>query len=157
MAAFSWKPAAGVPFAAEQYFTIDPPGFLWKATFRIAPLVSVTGRDRYRAGEASMERRVLSLAPVRRRWTPDRINRCPLQRCARNERWVNRYDADKEFGGIRVPPSGEARWEYESGPYPYIQWRITTIEQDRLSRFARKANPPVVSFPRSLSVSTNLP
>src|SRR6185503_3620295 len=54
-----WK-----PFEAEQYFTINPPAFLWKATFRMAPLLWVTGRDRYRAGEGSIEMRVLSLLPV---------------------------------------------------------------------------------------------
>jgi hypothetical protein len=58
----------------------------------------------------------------------------------RNESWVNRNDADQEFGGIRVPVSGEARWDYESGPYPYIRWRVTTIERDHPSRFARRCH-----------------
>ena len=52
------------PFQAEQYFTTNPPGFLWKASFRMAPLVSIVGRDQYRDGEASMQMRVLSLVPV---------------------------------------------------------------------------------------------
>jgi len=29
-----------MPFRAEQYFTTNPPGFLWKASFRMAPLAS---------------------------------------------------------------------------------------------------------------------
>ena len=33
----------------------------------------------------------------------------------RNELWVNRKDADREFAGIRVPAAGEARWRYDSG------------------------------------------
>ena len=49
---------------AEQYFTNQPPGFLWKASFRMAPLVSVVGRDQYRHGRASIHMRVLSLVPV---------------------------------------------------------------------------------------------
>jgi hypothetical protein len=53
-----------LPFEVEQYFTTNPPGFLWKASFRMAPLVSVVGRDQYRDGEASMQMRVLSLIPV---------------------------------------------------------------------------------------------
>src|SRR5688572_15995274 len=61
---FQMEGRGWMPFEAEQYFTISPPGFLWKATFPMAPLVSVTGRDQYRGGEASMEMRVLSLVPV---------------------------------------------------------------------------------------------
>jgi hypothetical protein len=178
-----------VPFDAEQYFTIRPPGFLWKATFRMAPLVSVTGRDRYRAGEASMEMRLLSLIPVANKtggglnqgdllrflgelqwfpaaaledyvvWEPiDSHSARATMTCGgivgsmtfrfdaegrlteatavrfndsrgRNEAWVNRNDSDREFGGVRVPDAGEARWEYESGPYPYIRWRVTAIER----------------------------
>jgi hypothetical protein len=53
-----------MPFEAEQYFTVNPPVFLWRATFRMAPLVSVTGRDQYRAGTGSIEMRLLSP----RRW-----------------------------------------------------------------------------------------
>src|SRR5215831_14213102 len=37
------------PYRADQYFTIDKPGFVWRATFRLAPFVSVSGRDMYRA------------------------------------------------------------------------------------------------------------
>jgi hypothetical protein len=188
-----------VPFRAEQYFTTNPPGFLWKASFRMAPLVSVVGRDRYRAGEASMQMRVLSLIPVANKtgggldqgdllrylgelqWFPagalaDYITWEPLQNDSaratmsyagvtasmaflfgadgrllesraqryndgrgRIESWVNRNDADREFGGIRVPALGEARWEYESGPYPYIRWRITDVERDRPVRFSAVA------------------
>ena len=52
-----------------------------------------------------------------------------------NEPWVNRNDADGEFGGLRVPVVGEARWEYDSGPSPYIRWRVTDLEQDRPARY----------------------
>jgi len=185
------------PFEAEQYFTIDPPAFLWKATFRMAPLLLVTGRDRYRAGEGSIEMRVLSLLPVASKtggglnqgallrflgelqWFPaaaleeyirwegidshsaratmtydgtaetmtfrfDDVGRLIESTAVRyndsrerNEPWVNRNDSDQEFSKIRVPAVGEARWEYDVGPYPYIRWRVTTIEHDRASRFER--------------------
>ena len=52
-----------------------------------------------------------------------------------NESWVNRNDADREFAGIRVPAAGEARWEYDAGPSPYIRWRVTDVEQDRSARY----------------------
>jgi hypothetical protein len=194
---FQMEGRGWTPFSAEQYFTINPPGFFWKATFRMMPLVSVAGRDQYRAGQGSIEMRVLSLMPVAKtsggglnqgallrflgevQWFPaaaladyitweavdahtaratmtyggvtasmmfrfDAEGRL-IESTAiryndsrrRNESWINRNDSDQAFNGIRVPASGEARWEYESGPYPYIRWRITAIERDRPSRFER--------------------
>jgi hypothetical protein len=184
-----------LPFRAEQYFTTDPPAFLWRASFHMAPLISIAGRDQYRAGVASMQMRVLSLFPVANKtgggldqgdllrylgelqWFPagalaDRVSWEPLgtdsaqatmsfggitawmtflfdadgrlvearanrynDARGRNEAWVNRNDSDSEFGGIRVPAVGEARWEYDSGPYPYIRWRITDLEQDQPYRY----------------------
>jgi hypothetical protein len=192
---FRMTGAGWVPFRADQYFTTNPPGFLWKASFRMAPLVTVVGRDRYRAGQASMQMRLLSLIPVANKtggglnqgdllrylgeiqWFPagalaDFINWEPMDGNSaratmtyagitasmtfhfgadgrllesrasryndvrdRNEWWVNRNDADREFDGIRIPTVGEARWEYDSGPYPYIRWRIIHVEQDRPSRY----------------------
>lgn len=192
---FQMEGRGWMPFTAEQYFTIGPPAFLWKARFRMAPLLSVSGRDRYRSGEGSIEMRVLSLVPVANKtggglnqgallrllgevqWFPaaalaDYITWEPLgahsaratmtyggvaapmtfrfgqegrliesaairfnDARGRNEQWINRNDADREFEGVRVPVSGEARWEYESGPYPYIRWRITELEQNRPARF----------------------
>ncbi len=184
-----------MPFSAEQYFTTEPPGFLWKATFRMAPAIWIAGRDRYQSGEGSIIMRVLSIVPVadktggglnqgallrylgEMQWFPaaalsDFIAWEPVDgdsaratmshggisaamtfRFAatgqlieesairyndshgRNELWINDNDADAVFGGVRVPASGEARWQYESGPFPYIRWRVTTVEQDRAMRF----------------------
>lgn len=192
---FQMERRGWLPFEVEQYFTTNPPGFLWKASFRMAPLVSVVGRDQYRDGEASMQMRVLSLIPVANKtggglnqgdllrylgelqWFPagalaDYVTWEPLEADSaratisyggitasmtflfgadgrlleerairyndargRNESWVNRNDSDGEFGGIRVPAVGEARWEYDSGPHPYIRWRITDVEQDRPARY----------------------
>ena len=188
-----------LPYRAEQHFTTDPPGFLWRVSVRMAPLVSVLGRDRYRNGEGSLQMRVLGLVPVADetgggldqgdllrylgevQWFPaaalveyiawesleadsskatmtyggvtasmtflfgpegrflearaDRYNDARR----RNEAWVNRNDADREFCGIRVPAVGEARWEYDSGSHPYIRWRITEVQQDPPSDRGRAA------------------
>jgi hypothetical protein len=184
-----------LPYRAEQYFTADPPGFLWKASFRMLPLVSVVGRDQYRNGEASLQMRIHSLFPVANKtggglnqgdllrylgelqWFPaaaladylsweelgansaratmsyrgvtasmtfvfgadgrlleERAIRYNEAR-GRNERWVNRNDSDQVFGGSRVPAVGEARWEYDSGPYPYIRWHLTDLEQNQPARY----------------------
>ena len=57
----SWK-----QFEAEQYFSLDPPGFLWHVSMRFAPLLSIHGRDRWRDGDASIEMRLAGLVPVAR-------------------------------------------------------------------------------------------
>jgi hypothetical protein len=192
---FQMEGRGWMPFTAEQYFTINPPAFLWKARFRMAPLISVSGRDRDQSGEGSIEMLVLSLVPVANKsggglnqgallrflgeiqWFPaaaladyitwqavdsqsaratltyggiaapmtftfgadGRLIESAALRYndgrGRNESWVNRNDSDGEFGGIRVPVAGEARWEYESGPYAYIRWRITAIERNHRRRF----------------------
>jgi hypothetical protein len=53
-----------MPFRAQEYYTTDPPGYVWTVTFRMAPLVTVSGRDRYTEGQASILMRLLSLIPV---------------------------------------------------------------------------------------------
>jgi hypothetical protein len=53
-----------MPFTAEEYFTTEPPGFIWKTTVRMFPLVSIVGRDCYVAGRGSIEMRLLGSVPV---------------------------------------------------------------------------------------------
>jgi hypothetical protein len=53
-----------MPMSATQYYTTNPPGFLWHASMEIFPLVSVSGRDRYQAGAGDIEMRVVALVPV---------------------------------------------------------------------------------------------
>lgn len=52
------------PFTAEQRFSVRPPGFVWDARIRMAPLVSVRVRDQYIAGEGAMLGKVAALVPV---------------------------------------------------------------------------------------------
>lgn len=52
------------PFDATEWFTVDPPGFVWDATVRVAPLLSVRVLDRYREGRGGLEARLVSLVPV---------------------------------------------------------------------------------------------
>ena len=61
----SADPAAGWQrFTATQVFTVEPPGFVWDARIRMAPLVSVRVRDAYVEGHASMLGALLAVAPV---------------------------------------------------------------------------------------------
>jgi len=52
-----------MPFEAEQYYTTEPPGFIWYATAKSGPLW-VKARDMFYEGKGSMSVKLLSLLKV---------------------------------------------------------------------------------------------
>ena len=52
------------PFTAVEYFSVGPPGFLWDARIRMAPLVWCYIHDGYVAGEGAMYGALSALIPV---------------------------------------------------------------------------------------------
>jgi hypothetical protein len=62
---FKTQPSgAGMPFVAEQYFTINPPAFLWEANVSAFPLVSIAVKDSLSQGHGSISAKLLSLFSV---------------------------------------------------------------------------------------------
>jgi hypothetical protein len=55
---------AWMPFTAEQYYTTDPPSFIWKIDTRMMSVLPISARDRYIDGHGNMNIRVLPLIPV---------------------------------------------------------------------------------------------
>jgi hypothetical protein len=53
-----------MPMAAEQYFTVDSPGFHWTVDVKAAPFFNLSGRDIYQNGSGNMLIKILSLVPV---------------------------------------------------------------------------------------------
>jgi hypothetical protein len=51
---FLMRPGAWSPFTATQHFGAQAPGFVWDASIRMAPLLSVRVRDSYVDGEGEM-------------------------------------------------------------------------------------------------------
>jgi hypothetical protein len=43
-----------MPFEAEQYYTTDPPGFIWAVRMKALPFFSIKGRDMYYEGKGNM-------------------------------------------------------------------------------------------------------
>lgn len=43
-----------MPFHATQYFSVDPPAFVWIAEIKAAPLFCIAGRDSYKNGRGNM-------------------------------------------------------------------------------------------------------
>ncbi len=58
------KDKSWMPVQAEQYFISKEPGFIWKANIKAAPLIHISGRDKYEDGKGSMLIKVLSLFTV---------------------------------------------------------------------------------------------
>jgi hypothetical protein len=52
------------PLTATQHFSVRPPGFVWDARIRMAPMVSVWVRDAYAGGTGSMRADVLGVYPM---------------------------------------------------------------------------------------------
>jgi hypothetical protein len=181
---------AWMPFTAEEHFTTDPPGFVWKTTMRMAPGLSIVGRDAYVAGRGSIDMRLFGLIPVARAsgpaldqgallrylnetmwfpaaalsphitWEPvdaqsaratmryggvtgeatfifDGMGRpvdmvAERQDLARGqlETWSTPLQEYGEFGGVRVPVTGQGIWRYDTGDFAYIELRITDLEFD---------------------------
>lgn len=53
-----------MPFNAEEYFTVDPPAFLWYGRIRLFPLVSFNAIDKFYRDEGSLVVKLFSLIKV---------------------------------------------------------------------------------------------
>jgi hypothetical protein len=53
-----------IPLEAEQFYTVQPPGFVWDGSLHVGPLPLARARDRYADGRGSMLVRAGGLFPV---------------------------------------------------------------------------------------------
>jgi len=53
-----------MPVAAEQYFSVDPPGFVWGVNARMMGVLPIAGRDRYADGHGHMLIKLASFLTV---------------------------------------------------------------------------------------------
>lgn len=84
---------------AEQYFSVNPPAFLWRVSLKMMPLISVTGRDIFYKGQGSMIIKILSLFNV-----------------------VNEKGYKIDTGTMQRF-LGEIVWFPSAALSPYIQWK----------------------------------
>ena len=56
--------SAWMPVEAQQYFTTDPPGFIWIADVKMMPMLHLSGRDKFVNGKGNMLIKALSLLTV---------------------------------------------------------------------------------------------
>jgi hypothetical protein len=68
------------PFTSTQNFSVNPPGFVWDASIRFAPLMDVRVRDSYLSGRGAMEATTLAIVPVMNQRDKAELNEGALQR-----------------------------------------------------------------------------
>ncbi|MBI3995852.1 MAG: hypothetical protein HY349_07740 [Nitrospirae bacterium] len=88
------------PFEATQYFSAQPPGFVWDAGIRMAPLMKVRVRDAYVAGQGTMQAKILSLVSVVDEQGKAELNAGALQR----------YLAEAVWFPTALLPSESVKW-----------------------------------------------
>lgn len=88
-------------FESAQQFRVNPPGFVWDAAVRMAPLVKVRVRDAYVAGQGSIQAKVLSVVSV-----ADERGKSEL-----NDASLMRYLAEAVWFPTALLPSAGVRWQ----------------------------------------------
>lgn len=80
--------ASGSRFTAVDRVTAAPPGLIWEATIRLAPLVAVRVRDSYLEGVGSMQAALAALVPLAHESGCPEIATAALQRFLAEAPWV---------------------------------------------------------------------
>ncbi|WP_276249261.1 DUF6920 family protein [Haloarcula rara] len=75
------------PFSATHHVTVSPPGFLWDATVRFAPLVTVSVRDSFRDGEGAGTVSLWGVVPLDGTGTSPALVEAQLQRYLAEAVW----------------------------------------------------------------------
>ncbi len=68
------------PFTARQWYSVQPPGFVWDAHISMGPAVTARVRDAYVTAEASMQASIYGLLPVVDQHDRAELNAGALQR-----------------------------------------------------------------------------
>ncbi len=74
-------------FTSTQNFSVNPPGFVWDASIRFAPLMDVRVRDSYLSGKGAMEATTLAIVPVMDQHDKTELNDGALQRYLAETVW----------------------------------------------------------------------
>ncbi len=85
---FAIKPGQWQPFTATQHVTVRPPGFVWDATIRMGPGVSMRVRDSYIGGVGRMHGRFAGLIPVVDQSGTAEMASGSLHRCLAEAPWI---------------------------------------------------------------------
>ncbi|ADB36660.1 DUF6544 family protein [Spirosoma linguale] len=114
---------AWMPTQARQYFSIDPPGFVWKANVQMRSFLPLAGRDKYTGGKGNMLIKALSLVPV-----------------------VDAADAKTDQGSL-LRFLGEMCWFPSAALSSYLSWRaIDATQAEATMQYAGVTAKAVFAF-----------
>jgi len=88
-----------LPLTAEEYYSVDNPGFIWKGRLSFAPLFSVMAHDSYLNGKGNMHIKLLSAFTIQNA-TGKEMDEASLMRYFNEMQW---------FSSALV--SDKVRWE----------------------------------------------
>jgi len=77
-----WKKAK-----AQQYFTVDPPAFIWSVDLKMNPWLKVVGRDKFEMGQGEMTIKMLSFLSMAQVKNDAKVNQATLQRYLAETVW----------------------------------------------------------------------
>ena len=97
-----------LPIRGEQYFTVDPPGFVWWGRIRVAPGLWVDGRDISLGGEGNMLIRAASTLTIGDSRGPE-IDQGALQRLLAEMAWFPTALLDERYVGWAPVDDASAR------------------------------------------------
>ena len=104
------------PFEATEVFTTSPPGFIWDARIRMAPIGSVWVRDAYVSESASMLAALFGVIPVASAADGAELRAGALQRYLAESVWLPTALLPGERVGWSAIDASHARATLQDGP-----------------------------------------
>jgi hypothetical protein len=108
-----------MPATAEQWFTVEPPAFIWQVDARLFGALPIVGRDLFAHGHGEMRIKAAALVTI-----------------------VNASDAKIDHGAL-LRFLGEMVWFPSAAVQPYVTWKAidatsahATIQQGELTATA---------------------
>ncbi len=69
-----------IPAKAQQYYTINPPTFIWSVNMKINKIIPLRGRDKFEKGKGEMSIKLFSFLPLVQEKGGEKLNQASMQR-----------------------------------------------------------------------------
>jgi hypothetical protein len=119
-----------MPVVAEQYFSVNPPGFVWSVNARMKGVLPIAGRDRYADGHGHMLIKLASLLTV-----------------------ADGVGAEIDQGAM-LRYLGEIVWFPSAALSDSVSWEAIDERSARAAFATSRRQPPRVKQARRLAAST---
>ncbi|MBL0740495.1 DUF6544 family protein [Chryseolinea lacunae] len=127
-------------FQAQQYCSVNPPAFLWKATIQAAPFVFIAGRDQYAGGVGNMLIKPLFIYTMANTSGPE-IDQGSMLRFLSEMIWypeaaTQPYMHWKEIAPLRATATMSYKGVTAMGTFTFLSdGRVASVVADRFGDF----------------------